>query len=158
MVGSHTDHVAVMYAGRMVEIGAADGGLRAADDALHAAPCWTRCPNADPAGHELPQPIPGTPPNLLAPPPGCPFSPRCAFAEDDCRETRPELSPVADQPGHSYACLHPAGPVAVGAAGGRGRAMSAAAIAVAAGAGAARRLGHLREPGGGATRWSPTSR
>jgi peptide/nickel transport system ATP-binding protein len=115
VVGSHTDHVAVMYAGRMVEIGTAAAVFdrpmmrysRALMDAL---------PKRDPAGHELPKPIPGTPPNLLSPPPGCPFSPRCAFAEDDCREARPELSPVADQPGHCYACLHPAGPVAFGAA------------------------------------------
>jgi peptide/nickel transport system ATP-binding protein len=113
VVGSHTDHVAVMYAGRMVEIGTAAAVFdrpmmrhsRALTDAL---------PKRDPAGHELPKPIPGTPPNLLSPPPGCPFLPRCAFAEDDCRETRPELSPVVDQPGHSYACLHPAGPVAAG--------------------------------------------
>ena len=106
VVGSHTDHVAVMYAGRLVEIGAATQVFerpmmrysRALMDAI---------PKRDPAGHELPLPIPGTPPNLLAPAPGCPFSPRCAFAQDDCRETRPELSPVADQPGHSYACLHP---------------------------------------------------
>jgi peptide/nickel transport system ATP-binding protein len=109
VVGSHTDHVAVMYAGRLVEIGTAVAVFdrpmmrysRALMDAL---------PKRDPAGHELPKPIPGTPPNLLAPPPGCPFSPRCAFAQDDCHETRPGLSPVADQPGHSYACLHPAGP------------------------------------------------
>jgi peptide/nickel transport system ATP-binding protein len=114
VVGSHTDHVAVMYAGRMVEIGTAAAVFdrpmmrysRALMDAL---------PKRDPAGHELPKPIPGTPPNLLSPPPGCPFSPRCAFAQDDCRETRPELSSVADQPGHSYACLHPAGPVAAAA-------------------------------------------
>jgi len=117
VVGSHTDHVAVMYAGRLVEIGTAAAVFerpmmrysRALMDAL---------PKRDPAGHELPKPIPGTPPNLLAPPPGCPFSPRCAFAEDDCHKTRPELAPVADQPGHSFACLHPAGPVAVGAGAG----------------------------------------
>jgi peptide/nickel transport system ATP-binding protein len=117
VVGSHTDHVAVMYAGRLVEIGSAAAVFerpmmrysRALMDAL---------PKRDPAGHELPKPIPGTPPNLLAPPPGCPFSPRCAFAEDDCHKTRPELAPVADQPGHSFACLHPAGPVAVGAGAG----------------------------------------
>jgi oligopeptide/dipeptide ABC transporter ATP-binding protein len=117
VVGSHTDNVAVMYAGRLVEIGAATEVFerpmmrysRALMDAI---------PRRDPSGHELPEPIPGTPPNLLAPPPGCPFSPRCAFAEDDCRETRPELTAVPDQPGHSYACLHPASPVGAGAGAG----------------------------------------
>jgi peptide/nickel transport system ATP-binding protein len=117
VVGSHTDHVGVMYAGRLVEIGTAAAVFerpmmrysRALMDAI---------PKRDPSGHELPAPIPGMPPNLLAPPPGCPFSPRCAHAQEDCRGTRPELAPVADQPGHSYACLHPAGPVAVGAGAG----------------------------------------
>jgi peptide/nickel transport system ATP-binding protein len=117
VVGSHTDNVAVMYAGRLVEIGAAAEVFerpmmrysRALMDAI---------PKRDPSGHELPEPIPGTPPNLLAPPPGCPFSPRCAFAEDDCREARPELVAIPDQPGHSYACLHPASPVGVGAGAG----------------------------------------
>ncbi len=58
VVGSHTDQVAVMYAGRMVEIGSAAAVFerpmmrysRALMDAL---------PKRDPAGHELPKPIPG---------------------------------------------------------------------------------------------------
>ncbi|GAA3046807.1 hypothetical protein GCM10020000_28590 [Streptomyces olivoverticillatus] len=43
-------------------------------------------------------PIPGTPPSLLAPPPGCPFHPRCAYTAEAgggevCRTERPVLPP-----------------------------------------------------------------
>ena len=50
-------------------------------------------------------PIPGSPPSLLAPPPGCPFHPRCRYREltDGRAETeRPELRDVG--PGHRVAC------------------------------------------------------
>ncbi len=46
--------------------------------------------------------IPGLPPDLSKPLPGCPFAPRCEFAAPACREGRPELRPCA--PGHAHAC------------------------------------------------------
>lgn len=52
-------------------------------------------------------PIDGQPPDLLLPPPGCPFWPRCQHAMRICAETRPGLSEAG--PGHYAACwlLHP---------------------------------------------------
>ena len=40
------------------------------------------------------QPIAGRPPDLIAPPPGCAFHPRCGFAQDRCRRERPPLEAV----------------------------------------------------------------
>lgn len=47
-------------------------------------------------------PIDGQPPDLLLPPPGCPFWPRCQYAMRICAETKPELTEV--DPGHTAAC------------------------------------------------------
>ncbi|MGO9198102.1 MAG: dipeptide ABC transporter ATP-binding protein [Acidimicrobiales bacterium] len=56
--------------------------------------------------------IPGIPPDLTEPPPGCRFAPRCIRATDLCRETEPSLE--AASPGHSFACWHPVdGPVSL---------------------------------------------
>ena len=46
--------------------------------------------------------IPGMPPTLLSPPPGCRFSDRCPLASPECRAERPPFAEVA--PGHSVAC------------------------------------------------------
>ncbi len=46
--------------------------------------------------------IEGLPPDLIDPPPACPFEPRCDYAVDKCREVRPELEPVG--PRHRIAC------------------------------------------------------
>jgi oligopeptide/dipeptide ABC transporter ATP-binding protein len=52
------------------------------------------------------RPIAGQPPSLLAPPPGCPFAPRCAYVFDKCKEM-PPLDPVDGDPGHLSACWLP---------------------------------------------------
>ncbi|WP_367271003.1 oligopeptide/dipeptide ABC transporter ATP-binding protein, partial [Thermococcus sp.] len=46
--------------------------------------------------------IPGTVPNLITPPKGCRFHPRCPFAEERCRREVPELKEI--EPGHWVAC------------------------------------------------------
>ncbi|MEU3354531.1 ABC transporter ATP-binding protein [Streptomyces sp. NPDC037389] len=88
--------VLVMYGGRTAE--------HASVDALFAAPAhpYTQglldsLPRLDDTGDAPLRAIPGNPPSLLAPPPGCPFAPRCpvAAAATDaerrrCEETRPE--------------------------------------------------------------------
>ena len=56
--------------------------------------------------HERLQPIPGQPPSLLSPPPGCPFAPRCPYVFDKCARM-PPLEPVDGQPGHRSACWLP---------------------------------------------------
>ena len=49
-------------------------------------------------------PIPGSPPSLVTPPPGCRFHPRCQFAEEDCKVTPTPLRPLPG--GRATACLH----------------------------------------------------
>jgi peptide/nickel transport system permease protein len=51
--------------------------------------------------------IDGRPPTPGAFPAGCPFAPRCAFADDQCRRTRPPLEPIAAD--RRLACWHPRG-------------------------------------------------
>jgi len=52
-------------------------------------------------------PITGSPPSLIAVPPGCPFHPRCPYAFEQCRQEVPLLRPVQDGGGHASACWLP---------------------------------------------------
>ena len=59
-------------------------------------------PRLDQAPGSRLTPIPGQPPDLSDPPPGCPFHPRCRFAEARCRSERPPLEQITDN--HWKAC------------------------------------------------------
>jgi len=52
--------------------------------------------------------IAGRPPDLVNPPSGCRFAPRCPYAQDKCREEQPPLS-SDDGGAHTYACWFPIG-------------------------------------------------
>jgi oligopeptide transport system ATP-binding protein len=101
VVSGLCDRVQVMYAGRLVET----AGVR---ELFHEPKHpYTRAlqrsiPALQPKGVEL-YTIPGMPPDLSKPMPGCAFAPRCEFATDRCRTVTPQL--VEWQPGHSHACL-----------------------------------------------------
>lgn len=95
------DRIAVMYAGRIVEVGEASAVL---EDPLHP---YTRClveavPRLRGPRQELAS-IPGDPPDLHGPPPGCSFHPRCPAAFADCPRLDPPLEEV--KPGRHAACL-----------------------------------------------------
>ena len=60
-------------------------------------------PRLDEKRHSELSPTSGASPDLLSPPPGCPFMPRCAFARAICR-TMPPLDPVAGNSAHLKAC------------------------------------------------------
>ena len=92
VVARIADRVQVMYAGRTVERGDVD--------AIFANPThpYTRGLLASlPAlGRERLTPIPGAPPNMLRPPSGCAFRPRCPYAEEVCAGDIPELRPLGE--------------------------------------------------------------
>jgi oligopeptide/dipeptide ABC transporter ATP-binding protein len=89
VVARVVDRVQVMYAGRAVERASVDGLFA---DSVH--PYTRGLMNSLPAlGRERLVPIPGSPPNMLEPPPGCAFAPRCSFARPVCTESIPELRP-----------------------------------------------------------------
>jgi oligopeptide/dipeptide ABC transporter ATP-binding protein len=102
IVAGLCDWVAVMYAGRIVEI--------APRDELFARPRHPytvgllRCvPRLDRVGVAELESIPGRPPDLIRPGWGCAFAPRCAFATSVCLEEAP---PLAGDDHHRAACWH----------------------------------------------------
>jgi len=104
VVADVAERVAVMYAGRIVETGA----IREVYD--NPAHPYTRglldsIPSIEARDERL-TPIPGSPPNLLAMPRGCPFVPRCTFAVPACAEGRPALrNPQGWPADHTAACI-----------------------------------------------------
>ena len=86
------DSVNVMYAGRNVE----SGSVQSIFD--HPSHPYTRglLSSLPREGAERLQPITGFPPNMLAPPSGCGFAPRCQFAVDACNAELPTLQPFDD--------------------------------------------------------------
>ena len=86
------DSVNVMYAGRNVE----SGSVQSIFD--HPSHPYTRglLSSLPHEGAERLQPITGFPPNMLAPPSGCGFAPRCQFAVDACNAELPTLQPFDD--------------------------------------------------------------
>ena len=82
------DRIGVMYAGRLVEVGRVAEVLM---EPLHPyAKLLVAClPSLETKG--VFRDIPGLPPSLLDPPPGCPFHPRCPEALDRCSSSEPPL-------------------------------------------------------------------
>jgi peptide/nickel transport system ATP-binding protein len=98
-----SDRIAVMYAGRIVEIGPAEQII---EEPLHpyTIALIRAIPEPDPANRLRQRPvIPGEPPKPTEPPSGCRFHPRCAsFIEGSCEAIDPPLIEV--KPGHFAAC------------------------------------------------------
>ena len=92
--------VAVMYAGQIIEEGEVGTVLRSPRHP-YTMGLLASLPGLEARQRYL-RPIAEAPPSLLAPPPGCRFHPRCAYAVDQCRSWTPELLAVG--PGHGAAC------------------------------------------------------
>jgi peptide/nickel transport system ATP-binding protein len=101
VIAETADRVAVMYAGRLVEIGPVDQVIRWPRHP-YTAGLMASIPRMGRREAELRQ-IDGSMPRLGAIPPGCAFNPRCPAATDRCRADVPTLGPGA----HDAACWHP---------------------------------------------------
>ncbi|WP_281283304.1 dipeptide ABC transporter ATP-binding protein [Trebonia kvetii] len=106
VIAGRADRVAVMYAGKVVET--------TETSLLYANP---RHPYTEALFHALPEKsaetrerlysIPGAPPDLVNPPKGCRFAPRCRYATDKCRAEDPMLT--GETTAHTYRCFYPVG-------------------------------------------------
>jgi peptide/nickel transport system ATP-binding protein len=106
VIAGRADRVAVMYAGKVVET--------TETSSLYANP---RHPYTEALFHALPEKsaetrerlysIPGAPPDLVNPPKGCRFAPRCRYATDKCRAEAPDLT--GETTAHAYRCFFPVG-------------------------------------------------
>jgi peptide/nickel transport system ATP-binding protein len=103
VIAGRADRVAVMYAGRIVET-----------TETHRLFGNPRHPYTEALFESLPEnadgplySIPGMPPDLVKPPVGCRFAPRCRYAVEQCRTNDPPLR--GEVVGHDYACFFPVG-------------------------------------------------
>ncbi len=102
VVAGMTDRVVVMYAGKVMETAATDE-LFANPRHPYTLGLLASVPRLDENRHSQLKTIEGAPPDLIKPPTGCPFMPRCAFAHAICR-TMPPLEPLAGSSSHFKAC------------------------------------------------------
>ncbi len=101
IVSGLCDRVQVMYAGRIVET-ADTRTLFYSPRHPYTRALQRSVPALQPKGAEL-YTIPGMPPDLSKPLPGCPFAPRCEFAREKCLARTPMLR--EEKAGHAHACL-----------------------------------------------------
>ncbi len=111
VVAEMCDRVIVLYAGTIAEIAPVDK-LFYNPKHPYTSALLRAVPNPATRIEKL-ESIPGTVPNLITPPPGCRFHPRCSYVMDICRKERPPLFKV--EPDHYVACwLYRGHPVAQG--------------------------------------------
>jgi oligopeptide/dipeptide ABC transporter ATP-binding protein len=98
------DRIAVMYLGRIVEVGPAREVIRNPKHPYTQA-LLSVVPKRDPRDRSTPQILQGEPPNPTDVPPGCRFHPRCPVAEERCRTIDPQLTPIDGSLEHRAACV-----------------------------------------------------
>jgi peptide/nickel transport system ATP-binding protein len=108
VVAGRADEIAVMYAGKIVERAPT---RRLFSDMRHP---YTRAlidaiPRIGHPSHTKLASIPGRPPMIVDPPPGCSFAPRCPSAQVRCLSEAPTLDVTRDDPTHASACFFPLG-------------------------------------------------
>jgi peptide/nickel transport system ATP-binding protein len=99
LIAQAVNRLAVMYAGKIAEVGDVHDMF---GDPLHPYTQLLISSLPSPKEKKERQSIPGLPPNLIEPPPGCLFHPRCPYVMDVCRHEVPEL--LAARPGRLVAC------------------------------------------------------
>ena len=107
VVAGHTDEIAVMYGGRLVEK-APTRTLFADMRMPYTKSLMRSIPKLEDPSHTRLLTIAGRPPDLVNPPRGCRFAPRCAYARERCSHEEPPLTPAASAD-HVFACWYPVG-------------------------------------------------
>jgi len=101
IAAENCDRIAVMYAGRIVEVGPVEAVF-----GTPAHPYTVGLLEALPGEDKQKLvPIPGMVPDLIFPPPGCRFSNRCSFQSQTCQQERPPALEVGE--GHWVSCTSP---------------------------------------------------
>jgi len=95
------DRIAIMYAGKIVEVAPSEDIFLKpkhpyTEALIKAIPSVT-------GNLEGLKSIPGQPPDLASPPPGCRFAPRCPYADNKCQKVEPKLKKIDNE--HMVACL-----------------------------------------------------
>lgn len=107
VVAGHTDEIAVMYGGRLVEK-APTTTLFADMKMPYTKSLLRSIPKLGDPSHTRLATIAGRPPDLVSPPAGCRFAPRCAYARERCHVEEPALE-AAGRPDHVFRCFYPVG-------------------------------------------------
>jgi peptide/nickel transport system ATP-binding protein len=103
VIAGRADRVMVMYAGEIVE-SSETGELFASMRHPYTQALFEAMPPLVTDRAKVLYSIPGMPPSLVSPLPGCSFAPRCRYARDECSD-KPPLG--GDDPAHPYACFFP---------------------------------------------------
>jgi peptide/nickel transport system ATP-binding protein len=107
VVAGRTDEIVVMYGGKVVEK-APTQILFSKMKMPYTEALMRSIPKLEDRSHTRLKVIGGRPPDLINPPKGCNFSPRCPYAQPKCQEEEPPLT-AAESPGHEFACWFPVG-------------------------------------------------
>ena len=107
VVAGRTHDIAVMYAGQIVEQ-APTATLFSEVRMPYTEALLRSVPRLENPSHTRLSVIGGRPPDLIDPPQGCRFAPRCPYVQARCRTEQPPLV-EADTPGHWYRCWYPVG-------------------------------------------------
>jgi peptide/nickel transport system ATP-binding protein len=106
VVAGRTDDIMVMYAGQIVEK-ASTKSLFANMRHPYTEALLKSIPKTSDPSHTRLESIPGRPPNLISPPVGCRFAPRCAYADAKCHSELPPLVADSTDPTHQFRCWKP---------------------------------------------------
>jgi len=102
VIAETCDRVGVMYGGKLMELGPTEAVFEEPANP-YTLGLRNSFPDIESTGEQLVS-IPGTPPTLEDPEPGCRFRDRCPFAVAECKSEHPPLTNVEGSPGHASAC------------------------------------------------------